>query len=105
VRNPAVNTAPVPVSALKPHSSEQVQVCCELYCGTVFSNDRTDYLKELEAGREIYCQACNDACKNETATQTCQTCKHSFTYKAYWYRMKGQEAPKECTPCKNKAKK
>jgi hypothetical protein len=96
VRYPAINTKPVTVPQEVDGNVSLVQVCCELYCGTVFATSRDDYLKELKDGREIYCAGCKDACKNQTESQKCKKCGEDFLYKSYWYRMKGMEAPKEC---------
>ncbi len=82
----------------------QVQLCCELYCGTVFTSSREDYLSELESGREIYCAQCNQA-KRVTESRKCEKCSETFQLQSFWYRMKGMEAPKECSQCREKGKK
>ncbi len=82
--------------------SSQVQLCCELYCGTVFTSSRESYLEELGKGLEIYCAGCNHAKKEQIGTKKCEKCSTTFQWQAFWYRMKGMEAPKECNKCRAK---
>ncbi len=66
VANRKGSSAPTP-------GSSQVQLCCELYCGTVFTSSREDYLEELRKGLEIYCAGCNRAIKEESTEAIVQT--------------------------------
>ncbi len=99
LKHPTGNTATNTIPRLAKRSPN-VQLCCELYCGTIFSMPRTSYLEELGEGRGVFCGSCKEAVKTDMEMAYCVNCKKSFKFKAYWYRMKGMEPPKRCQGCK-----
>jgi hypothetical protein len=103
---PLNNAQLIPSAAfVSPVTSEEVRLCCDLYCGTVFTTSHVKYVQDLGTNREIYCPPCTEAYNAESATGTCNTCGHAFPFRPFWYRMKGKEAPQECPKHRKKQNK
>ena len=67
-------------------------------CGSIHEILHKDFIAAHDKGREVYCKECQEKMKASRVDKSCE-CGSKYSYPAFWYTMKGMEAPK-CKKCR-----
>ncbi|KAJ1408915.1 kinase-like domain-containing protein [Ochromonadaceae sp. CCMP2298] len=104
VRTPGLKGADVEILMSKSILAREVELSCTL-CGSFHKIARAEFVTLHDAGREVMCKPCSVEVEIKTEL-VCRVaeCGKTVPFSAYWYMMKGMEAPKSCRDCKKKAR-